>query len=292
MNLNHPKKFVSLCFERGLRYDSEGIKNFVDYDDIRCVTPFEPLESAIEYNNLETLKILLKHGIIRDKHSGKSALIIAASQENFYIAKYLINQGFNVNACDKDGKTALIWAAGRVDLNITRELVRAGANINFQDDNGNTALMTIGANYWRNDSKNGLEIAKFLINNGADVNILNFRGENALICLLENFSYNQHVNDKIIKFLVDSGVNINHVSNNGNSALSLAIENNFALVPVLLSAGADLKILTFNSFSLFDEDANFLSKKLYRRCERFGLVLFDNLYEALNNNSEENFQRQ
>ena len=114
--------------------------------------------------------------------------------------------------------------------------------------------------------KNGLEIAKILINNG--------------------------VYDKIIKFLVDSGVNINHVSNNGNSALSLAIENNFALVPVLLSAGADLKILTFNSFSLFDEDANFLSKKLYRRCERFGLVLFDNLYEALNNNSEENFQRQ
>ncbi|MBQ7562317.1 MAG: ankyrin repeat domain-containing protein [Synergistaceae bacterium] len=248
-------ELLNFCFDRGLDYDSGGIKNFVDDNDIRLVTPFESLESAIEYNNLDTLKVLLEHGIIYDKHSGRTALIIAAHQEKFYIAKYLIDHGFNLNARDNDGRTALIWAAGRVNLKITRELVRAGADVNIQDDEGNTALTAIGANYWRKDnesaSKKGLEIAKLLINNGADVNILNLKGENALICLLESFLYNKNVNGEIINFLVDSGININHVSNNGDSALSLAIENHLPVVTVLLSAGADFKTLTLRDSTLF-----------------------------------------
>lgn len=83
----------------------------------------------------------------------------------------LIEDGADVNKCDKDGKTPLMLAVVKVtNADVIAALIREGADVNARDYYGWTALM-LAAQQNRNQ-----EITKLLIDAGADTQARNFVG--------------------------------------------------------------------------------------------------------------------
>ena len=57
------------------------------------------------------------------------------------IVKYLVENGVDINAKDKDGKTTLMKTVENRNLEIVKYLVDNGANVNAKNKNGNTPLI-------------------------------------------------------------------------------------------------------------------------------------------------------
>ena len=81
-----------------------------------------------------------------DEEYGITTLMIATLAGNATIAKYLIDNGAQVNAATKDGFTALIYAARDGNLEIVNYLVGQGAQVNVTNTLGNTARDKAQAN--------------------------------------------------------------------------------------------------------------------------------------------------
>lgn len=279
-------ELVNLCFERGA-----DVRHFTGLYDVRCVTPYEPLGSAIEYGNIDTLSELLRHGITKRKSDGMTAMMIASFSGREDIVSALIARGYGVNDCDKEGNTMLMIAASRCQTEVVRKLIAAGADVNAVDDYGNTPLLCTASGFPRSLGDGNMrreitaKVVDMLISAGADATARNFKGQTALMCMLEE------TDAKILRLLLDAGTDINAVADDGNTALSMAIEERFDLVPLMLEAGADLGLLTLEDFPDYDEITNYSCKVIRKRCEKFGLVPFDDINEALDNNSEEDFIR-
>ncbi|KAL7279159.1 hypothetical protein ACG7TL_006999 [Trametes sanguinea] len=94
---------------------------------------------------------------------GRTPLHWAASSGSEDIARYLIDQGADVNRGDGGGWTPLhIAASGGFD-EVVKELLGAGADVNARNEKGLTPLHYAA-------SKSRVEIGKLLIARGADIN--------------------------------------------------------------------------------------------------------------------------
>jgi len=64
--------------------------------------------------------------------------IYIASQEGIKIEiiKILIENGANINLCDRDGYSPIYFASHNGNIEIIKILIENGANINLCDDNG------------------------------------------------------------------------------------------------------------------------------------------------------------
>jgi len=100
--------------------------------------------------------------------SGATPLHMAVLFDQQDVARFLIDQGANVDAPAQDeyGGTPLHWAAvfGRVD--IARQLIDAGANVNVRDKNGYTPLDATNVEQL-SESKTRLAVAELLRQRGA-----------------------------------------------------------------------------------------------------------------------------
>lgn len=77
----------------------------------------------------------------KEDTTGWTPLHYAAAGNHVEIAKFLIDNGANINMkTGADGKSALHWAAFHGHLNVVELLISKGAQINDKDDDGNTAL--------------------------------------------------------------------------------------------------------------------------------------------------------
>ena len=82
-----------------------------------------PISHAVQINNLDFIKILIKNGADIDKGSqgenyGNTALMIAAWHGRLEIAKYLVEQGACCNQQDFNGYTPLIKACLRKNIEV------------------------------------------------------------------------------------------------------------------------------------------------------------------------------
>lgn len=126
------------------------------------------LESA-EKGKSEVLEVLMKHGVkpdIREKISNATALMYAAEYNHLDAVKILFRHGAVVNAQDEYGKTALHYAAEHGQLEVIKILLKKGANINVQDKEGTTPLM-LAAEYGH------VSVVKKLVENKAEIQIEN-----------------------------------------------------------------------------------------------------------------------
>ena len=136
---------------------------------------------AADSGNLEVLKLLRKNGAdfsIKDNQGYTPFLRSVASEsasddieEN--VLEYLLNEGSDINAVDKNGASAMHLAIRRGTIRVLECLVKKGADKDLADNQGCTPLMDA----LRSRKE---EYAKYLLNQGADITIKNYRGWTAL----------------------------------------------------------------------------------------------------------------
>ena len=196
----------------------EGIKAAVESgEDINAINEFDqkqqtPLLRAISYGYMDPVYV--------------------------EIAKYLIEQGAEINHQDSDGFTALHYAAKNGHIDVVKMLLNKGASINVYPDEtkfykGETPLRS-ACSYPNANDKN-LEVVKYLVEKGASLEKNNLSFQSPLT---------DSINSKApltVQFLLEMGADPNVPNNNNQTPLYLAIDKGLGteVFKALLEAGAD-----------------------------------------------------
>lgn len=199
---------------------------YLDFADNRLPEHLNALMVAVDRNNIELVKALLKAGarLERADKNGLTALFYANSWE---ILKLLIDAGADVNARRKYGINPIMGAARDRDSIIVQSLIDAGANVNSEDLGGNSPLFYATAS-------GKIEMIKFLLSKNADVNKENKDHKNLLHYAIENG------HPEVVPILLKSGVDPNKKSYKGYTPLMIAARNgDLTAMNLLLENGAD-----------------------------------------------------
>jgi uncharacterized protein len=191
--------------------------------------------------NIDIINALLAKGADLDARTndGKTALFLCARDGNTVIAKYLMDQGANVNVKlsttdGYDGYTPLLYAAqyDRGRNPVMMALIEKGADVNVQGrDRGYTAVIYTA---W----KGNVEILTALLDRGADVNAKTRDGETALMYAAGSGKGYPDA----VRVLLAKGADVNAAArgDNGKTALTAAANNgNTEIVKMLLDKGAN-----------------------------------------------------
>ena len=174
-----------------------------------------PLDCAIENDDMEIAKLLVKHGVNANRtnyHSFYHSFNIVVKIEDGDIkwTEFFIDSG-------ADLERALTTAVGCDERDIIDLLLKKGADIK---KSGIWSVVTTK------------DMGEFLVSLGADVHEKG-KGNNS------SLHNNNNKDLDLIKFLIDSGVDVNAKNDVGCSPLHY--ENRVEVVELLISAGADVK---------------------------------------------------
>lgn len=160
--------------------------------------------------------------------NGKTALMLAARDQERGRVVALLNQGADVNKANNNGGTPIMYAALGGDIEILRIFIDRGAEIDAVAKNGWSALMIAAA-------KGFPDIASELLKHNANPNLQDVYLWSPLIRAV----YEDR--EAIVRILVaNSLTDINHRGENGITALHVATMQGHAhLAQVLLEHGAD-----------------------------------------------------
>lgn len=107
---------------------------------ISACNPF--IHGAVKTNDLERVKTHVAQGHVNDREDQHlhTPLIMACYYGYADIARYLCENGADLDAQALDGSTALIYSAYYNYYEITMLLLHHGASVNLKDKHGHTAL--------------------------------------------------------------------------------------------------------------------------------------------------------
>eukprot|EP00744_Colponema_vietnamica_P026803 GILI01039880.1.p1 GENE.GILI01039880.1~~GILI01039880.1.p1 ORF type:complete len:244 (+),score=18.58 GILI01039880.1:300-1031(+) len=103
-----------------------------------------PLMLAAQFGRVDVVQALLRGGPspkTKEKHTGRTALHIAAMVGSQAVAEELITHGTDIDCQHDGGFTPLHSAANQGHLACLELLIAHGANVNVKDDIGCTALL-------------------------------------------------------------------------------------------------------------------------------------------------------
>ncbi|MEM7513780.1 MAG: M56 family metallopeptidase, partial [Bacteroidota bacterium] len=156
-----------------------------------------------------------------DEDPSIDMLVDAIHNNMISVAKYLVEQGVDVNQVGHEGYTPLGEAAHHDRAEMIDFLLSNGAKLEMKDEEGRTALVIAARNC-------ASETANFLLEKGADVNAVDNKGNSVLM-------YAAHMgNYSLVKFLLDAGADKDLESKKGVTALSTAMRNGHEEVVLLL----------------------------------------------------------
>ena len=198
------------------------------------------LHSAVEHNNLKTVRKYLKGGLFglgekldinKQNYEGFTPLTLAAMYGSTETAEFLLENGADVNCSDKNGYTPLMGASKYGHTKIASMLAGSGADVNAaKTDRGKgwTALLFAL-------SCEHPDIARLLLENGADFNVIDENNYTPLLYACK------HGYTDIAKLIIDKGCDINIIEKTDNFTplLFAARECRTDIVRLLLENGAD-----------------------------------------------------
>ncbi len=201
-----------------------------------------PLMIAAETGNLTGYRFLLSNGANIDA-SDKDHLLCLVTQNNWTDAMdALVKNGANVNARGKGNKTPLMIAAETGKLAAYKNLLLKGANIDASDKDHLLCLVT---------QNNWTDAMDALVKNGANVHTRGKGDKTPLMIAAEKG------NLAACQFLLSKGADIHARDTNGNTALMLAVKKGkIDTIRTLISAGADI-----HAVNVFGETALILAAK-------------------------------
>lgn len=192
------------------------------------------LDVAISKSNLDIVQCLVKKGMdVNDEklHHEPPLLQALKDQKNYEIAKFLINNGANVNVKSRfDSPLLLVSALGNVEL--AKLLIDKKAVLDpLKGQRDTTPLhMAVGRGH--------KDLVQFYINQGADIHAKHHQGVSVLhIAVHER-------NLEMIKLLVKNKADLNVLDDDKKTPLHLASEykgpDQVAIVSYLIENGADV----------------------------------------------------
>lgn len=190
-----------------------------------------PLCYAVLQENFEIAKFLLdmKADInIKSREQQQTILMIANDEylKSEEIYQLLISRGVDVNAVDQYGENILHSSLMCSNYKIVKLFIEAGVDVNSRDKEGLTVLMK---------AANGCDyrIIKHLVKAGADVNARDKNEETALIMASKEYEFQR------IKALIEGGSDVNAMCKQGKTPLEYAFEQrrNLTIIKLILKHG-------------------------------------------------------
>ncbi|XP_062569028.1 uncharacterized protein LOC134231122 [Saccostrea cucullata] len=197
------------------------------------------MDTNAEQKRNETIICLLNNGadINACDKDGNSPLSIACDFGYDSPVQLLLNNGADINLCDNDGFSPLYIACQNGHDSTVQLLLNNGADINLCDNDGFSPLCIACQN--GHDSK-----VQLLLNTGADINLCNKNGFSPLHIACQNG------HDSTVQLLLNNGADINLCEKNGASPLYIACQNGHdSTVQLLLNNGADINLCNINGAS-------------------------------------------
>ena len=223
---------------------------------------------AAEKGNLDVLKLLKESGAnihVQSKIGSNSIMSASVGTGDCDTVRWLIEQGVDVNYCDKEGCTAVYCAAGAGNLDLLKLLKERGANIHVQSEMGSNSIMSAAI------GTGDCDTVRWLIEKGVDVNHCNKEGFTAVHCaaekgklgvlkLLKERGANIHVQSEMgsnsimsaaigtgdcdtVRWLIEKGVDVNHCDKNGLTAvLNAAQQGHLDVLKLLKERGANIHV--------------------------------------------------
>ena len=126
-------------------------------DDVRKV------HDAIRVGDIETVKEMISSGTVDvNEFDGISSFLhTAANYSQIEIAKFLIENGIDINMLDDTGKSALIDAVLEGNLEMVKLLCESGAELDTSDPDNNPLF--------RSGPRHQKAIAQYLVDRGIDI---------------------------------------------------------------------------------------------------------------------------
>ncbi|MBT5738316.1 MAG: hypothetical protein HOI29_07080 [Planctomycetes bacterium] len=202
--------------------------------DVNPSGGFTPLMGAARGSQVELIEWLLKEGADPNavNRNGWTALMEAAELENTdgEIIAMLIEAGAKVNARCAEGKTALMCALMWAQPATIRQLLDLGADVRMKDEDGSTALMLAA-------EESSVEVVAMLVEVGAKVDATNAEGKSALMWAAGS------ARPAAVRLLLDQGADVRMKDKAGSTVLMIAAqgyseESRVEVVAMLVEAGA------------------------------------------------------
>lgn len=212
------------------------------------------LDCAAIAGNIEAAKLLLARAIslgIKEEVISAS-LHWAVTANQVAMAKYLLDEGANIEGTDQDGNFTPLMET--MMLEMVELLVKRGANVNAVNKFNYTPLNKAVSNFIKPDNKEKdcVKILNLLLDKGAKLDVQDGNGTTALMWAVQKLV--------TTKILLDRGANVNIQSKTGETALMFAVKGGFLkkvlFFPVigpykdaaklLISKGADINLQEIN----------------------------------------------
>ena len=132
-----------------------------------------PLHWAVEYDDLESVDLLLKAGAHVDTPDryGMTPLFYAVTNANAPVGERLLVAGANANGAGQAGDTLLMIAARGNSVDILQALLEKGAAVNAADEVAHQSPLMWAVR------ANNVKAVKILLDHGAQVNALTREGQ-------------------------------------------------------------------------------------------------------------------
>jgi len=173
---------------------------------------------------------------------GLAPLHLAAIEGYEGLIGFLIERKANINIKNSSGATPLHEAVRSGKINVIQLIIKGGADINVQDAKGNSALHIAAP------VQDHQAVIKVLLSNKANANLRDDHGDSPLHVLI---SLNRK--PEVVQTLLAGDIDISARNINGQTPLYLAVqESRIALIPLLLSKGADIFSADNSGITPFD----------------------------------------
>ncbi|UCE40120.1 MAG: DUF2867 domain-containing protein [Candidatus Aminicenantes bacterium] len=190
-----------------------------------------PLHSAARYGALEAAKFLLEQGVDLDAkdENGNTPIHLASIYRQDEIIDLLIEHYADVNTLNTQGLSPLYLASLYGNPESIKLLIAGGSKMNFTDEVGNTPLHT--AVLYRNP-ENLNEILKM----NPEIDAINGEGFTPLHLAVQRAD-----NEKAIEILLQRGANLNIPDPAGRNALLVSVGSHVKdYIELLVSNGIDI----------------------------------------------------
>ncbi|KAF5306570.1 hypothetical protein FQR65_LT07297 [Abscondita terminalis] len=193
---------------------------------------------ACKIGNIELVKKMrpLVANIDLQNNHGETALHVSVANNHLDVARFLVDEGADVNATDENVVTPYYLACKLGAVDFVEKLLPLVEDVNLQNILGGTALHVCLEN-------EDIEIARFLIEKGADLNLSDDSNMTPFLYLCK---YGE------IELIENMQANVNLQDTSGSTGLHLALENeHFDVARFLIDQGADVNLTNDLGMSAF-----------------------------------------